>query len=261
MVTGIVMAPGDTLYEFERSRVHVFSPDHSFVRQYTVGRSGTASNAAAVFPDGRFAISSGPHQFTLYHPDGTGAAPAPIALQGADTLLCAQCGERQFRAGREPATVWSAPANEYAIEQHDLSGRLRLRLSRQVPWFQKWYPSTARDMEQRMRDQVAQSRFTGLEVDHRGLVWTHVIAQDAAEPIPASINLDPRDPQARMDFMLKHLASYVEVIDPGRRFVVASLKLKGFYFPVAAGLIAEMVQDPVVGNVWKVYRVTLVTPT
>jgi hypothetical protein len=161
LVTEIRAGRGDTLFFFERNKVHVFSPDYGYSRTVTTAIPGFQGRGTAVLANGTLVLPTAQSQFTLLDPTGQRIGAGPVTLEGVDATPCLSCRPRHFSAGVQPGTVWSSAENAYVVEQHDMTGKLLARFTRQVSWFFRWSDSQGGGHGD-IRAELSKSRFAGV---------------------------------------------------------------------------------------------------
>jgi hypothetical protein len=265
-VFDIQVGAGDSIYVFEESHVHVFSPEYAHVRQFPSDITLISSFFSTPLLDGTFLRSEELHTFAILRPDGT--TLPQVRVQEADTTVCDECGIRIYREGSEPGTVWSGATNTYSVDHHDLSGKVSQRFTRIAPWVPTIVaPPRRRGGEEaaaaEMASSMARPRFMGAAQSSDGLLWTHVMVVPegkgpSTEELQNAMDSPDDAPMDRLiDKLLQSYGTYVEVIDPERRELLASEVLPGVFVPMQRELAAQFVDDTITGTAWRVVRFTL----
>lgn len=214
--------PGDSLWVFQPSarRVTVFDSTLKYVRTLTLP---TSPAAAAPFANGAVVL-----QGSIPTRDRIGL---PIHVLSSAGVLGGSFGsttgemrpDDPFVSARRlaPASdgrVWSARLTEYTIERWDTAGTLDLRLLVETTWFKPW------------RRDPSNPKATGpmiidVQEDASGLLWVLHSVRDPSfddgrkSKTAQSQRRSSSGTSAEYD-------SVLEVIDPGRRVVLASVRLE-----------------------------------
>ncbi len=247
-ISEIHVSTADTLLVIGGGVLHVIAPDYSHVRQAPLQQGGDATFFNTILGDGRILRMSGPDAFHLL--DKNGVVSPEVALRGADTTKCAECGLRTFREALEPGTVWSAPQNSYRIDRHNLSGELLQGFTRRINWFPDWVsPKEGQQFD--IMTELTRPRMFGVRQDSAGLIWTHVLMVDDPTRLPINDMMsamqqggDNVDGARKiMSDLMSNFVTMVEVIDPVTREVLATRELKMIVVPMMRDMVAHMRLD------------------
>jgi hypothetical protein len=265
-ILSISVGAGDSLFVFENTRVHVFSPEYEHVRQFAVDFPLSEGIFTSVLKDGSIVTTTGERTFVVISSDGK-AAPERT-LERSDAVPCPMCGPRMLRVGIDPGTLWSSPMNKYAVDQHDREGRLLQRFVRVAWWAPDW--GTRKVIEdqpsmQEIMDELTRSRFLGVRQSADSLLWTHVAAleddnnSDLQQMLVGLMNTPDNQsgiPDAVSE-ILNRFSTHVEAIDPNSKELLASAVYPGIILPLADELSAQFAQDPLSGLAWRIIRFRL----
>jgi hypothetical protein len=242
---GVRILPGDSLLVLQPGRATVLDPGGAFARTATPPPM-QAAHALHVAPDGRLLYSSwirtADRAGLQYHLMTPGFEPLRSfgAVPQQRQTSCSNCATYSATWSRtRPGHFWALAPNRYELELWHESGRLVERLEVAAPWFRAWDENPARTAGGAVRivdgalviggerPAAAQPphRLTRISEDDQGLVWVsaHVpSAQWAALPDPGP----DRHPDARaMEQAQRNFDTVIEVIDPARGTLLASLRL------------------------------------
>ncbi|MDX2060381.1 MAG: hypothetical protein SFV24_21405 [Gemmatimonadales bacterium] len=154
-------------------------------------------------------------------PDSTFRADRPALSQ---RLLAVALGNR----------VWTSRANQYRLDLHEPTGRVRLSLTRIADWFEPW------DENHLPVDSPAKPVVAAIQADRLGLIWVFVMrSRQPFRPLrrPES---DSAEALPSLEAVLQQFDTVVEVIDPSRSAVLASTLLSGYWVASATpGYVAR----------------------
>lgn len=249
-ISEIHVSTGDTLFVIGGGVLHVIAPDYTHVRQSPLQEVGGAGFFNTILGDGRVLRMTGENQFGMIERNGTPSAP--VMLQGADTAKCGDCGERTFREGIEPGTIWSGQQNKYRIEHHSLSGELLHGFTRIINWFPSWTtPQPGERAQFDIVEELSKPRMFGVRQSADGLLWTHILMVDDPDRIPVNdmmrigqgIDDNTAAARALASDLMSNFVTMVEVIDPATRQVLATRELKMIVVPMLRDMVAQMKMD------------------
>jgi hypothetical protein len=244
-VREIYVGASDSILILGRGTFHVMSADYRHVREFQ-NDAGGGGFSGTLLRDGRLLRSGEKHQFVLMDPNGKTAPP--VILREVDTTACSDC-ERTFREANVAGSVWSAPQNQYVIEQHDLSGALLQRFIRQVDWFPSWFYAPGQHEDDALKF-FARPRVLGVRQGSDGILWTHIMMLDNAESLKG---IDFDDPKG-MARVLSQMVTRVEAIDPVSKKLLAGTKFTNVVFPLSGDISAQLIADPSGDWAWKILR-------
>jgi len=256
----IQVGPTGLLYFFEPIRVHTFDANRRPERVLNVPLAvASALTTTTILNDGRIVRSTAPNQIAIIPATGpTSPPPAAVTLETADTT-CRICGNRVVTRGLQRGTIWSMPANEYALDQHDLAGRLIVRLQRSAPWYRKWtigQQNLSSRTPAELVEVASRTIMLAVRQESDGLIWTFIRVADPETPVPVGFTL-PMDRDEQDEFYRKYFATYVEVIDPVTRQVLATRKFKPLLYPIGDGSAVRVDANNIGGGSFAILRLRL----
>jgi hypothetical protein len=245
-VSEIFIGKNDTIFVLGGGVIHVVSPEYEHIRQYPNGGGG-GGFSGTMLVDGRMLRERQGHKFALV--DSIGELLPPVQLRDIDTTECSDC-ERSYREGSTPGTIWSAPQNQYRVEQHDLTGKLLQRIIREVEWFPSWFDGPGVQGNDDMIAFFTRPRLLGVRQGSDGIVWSHIMVLENAELLKGTDVEEPRG----MAKVLASMITRVEGIDPARKKVVASSRFENVVFPLTGDISAQLIADASGDWAWKILR-------
>jgi hypothetical protein len=249
-IEDIYAGSNDTLFIADGRRIHVLSPDYTYVREFLAEVNGSGLFGTILSGD-RMLFDRGNHAFTIV--TSAGATLPEVQLEGVDTTsrVCDNCGERVYRAARTPGLIWSGPQNIYRLEQHDTLGKLIKRITREVAWFEPWGGETERRDNSGPLDMFAVPRFFGVGEADDGTLWTHVVGLYDTPREQLMIQPDRPEGQAALFNLIK---TRIEAIDPTNNQVLGSMNMPHLTLPLGRGLSALLTVDEAGDWTWKIFR-------
>jgi hypothetical protein len=250
-ISGIAVAPGDTLYVIDRGNPHltVVSPEYHLVR--TVPQPVVvAEYEYALLGDGSLVLNGIGHSTDAYGSPFHVVEPfggAGLRSFGYDRRLITPRSERLAIARAlapsttVPTQFWAAPRNRYVIERWDRDGTRDLVLERHPSWFEP-YPD---DVQATVGpDARPRPRLLSLAEDSTGLVWTFILVPDRRW----RAGLARRSDESHGSYY--DIADYhryydtrIEVIDPRTARLVASERVDDA-LRVRGSLISKLAETP-----------------
>lgn len=253
-VSEIYVGRGDTLFVVGAARVHVISPAHAHVREFSIDAGGGDGFRGTVLSDGRLLFPKGDRAFTIV--DAQGNAAPQVTLQGLDSSIarCRDCGGRAFREAATPGSVWSGQENAYRIEHHDLSGKLLQRIVRDAAWFPAWGSGRGEEAADVIAT-LGKPRLWGVRQGSDGTVWTYITTLDDPRLVRKEIS-DINTPK-EFSVLLSHMTTRLEAIDPARKQLLGGIKLRGIVLPLTGDYSAQLIVDESGDWAWKILRLSV----
>ena len=242
----IYVTAGDSLLVTGSGVVHVFSPHYVQAREYRNMAGSPDEVASTIIAGGRLLIDRADHSFAII--DTIGAVTSRVKLREIDESPCGECGERVYREASMPGSVWSGPLNQYRVEQHDLTGALLQRFTRNVSWFSKW--SATEIQANTIAVELGRPRLMGARQSSDGIVWTHITMIEHAGDLT---HIDEDQPR-QMAQVWARVITKIEAIDPAKQQVLAATTLTNTVFPLVGDYSAQLIVDDAGGWAWKILR-------
>jgi len=141
----------------------------------------------------------------------------------------------------EVGSFWSLRGTQYQLEEWDSSGQLLRTINRNVEWFEPWFEPPARNA----REQAPPPSPIGVYQDSEGLLWTLVhVADENWRPLPPGDVTEGGATITTMQQRNRLHDTIIEVIDPGLRRLVSSLRLDAYLRGFAGrGIVYSYVED------------------
>jgi hypothetical protein len=240
-ILSIKVGPADSLYIGDMARrTSVFGPDGRYARSFNY--LGDFSRAV-LLPSGGFLAETRRGTLYEYCKDGKEEKQHGVT-GGAERRVnpaCRLCDQRVLAASRRwPGQFWSFVRNHYELERVDLSGAVRERFVRSVPWFEPWSAQA---------ELVPLPRVSGVWEDPGGRVWVVIHVPDPSWT-PAS---GPSQIKAAEDYNRMY-DSVVEVLDPVSGRILVSKDLPDMMGLTDDGMLVSLrdaADGRVLADVWQ----------
>jgi hypothetical protein len=278
-VNDIILGSGDSLYVLSDARMHVFSANHEQIREVPVDGRSLASGMGAPLVmnygdqqntvplhDGTMLRAGRNHTFRILSPDG-GVGP-PVTLPSDSSLKCAFCKFRTYIPAAAAGHIYSATEDDYVVEELELTGNLVRRFVRDVSWFPRYRPRAVPATNEAGLAELSRPRLMGIRRTADGMIWTHSLVMDKANPVPMSVvelfvgiaeNLGdvPLDIATQVQ---THFTTVVEVFDPVKNELLATATYPYLLFPMSGDLAARPQRHGPIASTWTVFRLRLKRP-
>jgi hypothetical protein len=171
----IRFGPGDSLRVFERSRVHVFTPDFRFVRTFAktasvIGAIVQSDGSTLVHVDQRRGVKSPPVH--VMNSAGTLTRSFGTPIDSALMERCRPCRTDVFELQQAGGVVGVGPNNRYAFEIWTQTGTLKGSYAITSPWFKDWDENAPSWLK---GEGPRPSSMTQAAVDENGRVWAKLV--------------------------------------------------------------------------------------